>query len=145
MPHDEIANGITGRCYCGRVSLASKDAPSVVTYCHCSDCRRVTGAAAAAFAAFEDGTVTYEPSLKSVSSYPGVDSWFCPYCGSSLGARFDYLPGQIYVPIGVIDQANTLAPTMHCHAEFKLDWLHIEDKAQMVEGTGRQKLQDAVQ
>jgi len=42
-------------------------------------------------------------------------------------ARFDYLPGQFYVPIGVLDNADDLSPDMHCHAGNALPWLHIAD------------------
>ena len=64
----------------------------------------------------------------------------CPECGSPLAARFDYLPGQSYVPLGILDQAAELVPVRHCHADAKLPWLHIDDDAERVAGSARAEL-----
>ena len=40
-----------------------------------------------------------------------------------MAARFDYLPGQVYVPLGVIDQILALPPQLHCHAHARVAWL----------------------
>lgn len=82
----------------------------------------------AAFAAFDDGALRYAPGPGSpISHNNGVERWFCDACGSPLAARFAYLPGQIYVPLGVIDQAADLPPALHSHAASQLPWLHIRD------------------
>ncbi|MCV3272230.1 GFA family protein [Roseobacter sinensis] len=119
---------ITGRCYCGGITLSADSAPEVVSYCHCSDCRRVSGAPVAAFAGFRDGAVRFDPDPgPPVSHAPGVMRWFCRSCGSPLAATYDYLPGQVYVPLGLIDQAAALPPSLHSHAESRLPWLHLDD------------------
>lgn len=58
-------------------------------------------------------------------------------------ARFDYLPDQYYVPIGVLDQAEQLRPQMHCHADAALPWLHIADDLPRHGNTGRNALTGA--
>ena len=55
-------------------------------------------------------------------------------------ATFDYLPEQVYVPLGVLDQADQLAPEVHCHADKTLPWLHIEDETDRIAGSGRASL-----
>lgn len=57
----------------------------------------------------------------------GVQRWICHDCGSPLAARFDYLPGMIYVPLGILDQADQLPPDLHAHADCQLSWLHVAD------------------
>lgn len=57
----------------------------------------------------------------------GVTRWFCRNCGSALAAHYEYLPKQLYVPIGILDQAADLEPQMHCFADAKMPWLHIQD------------------
>ena len=105
----EVPGHITGRCYCGGITLSSQEAPQSVAYCHCIDCRRITGAPVAAFAAFGEKAVQASPAWPVSKSFaPGVSRWFCPDCGSPLAAAFDYLPGQLYVPLGLIDQAAEL-------------------------------------
>jgi len=61
------------------------------------------------------------------SVVPGVRRWNCDTCGSPMAATFDYLPGQVYVPLGVVDQAEELSPEIHCHFDSALSWLHLED------------------
>ncbi|MEM6661550.1 MAG: GFA family protein [Pseudomonadota bacterium] len=130
----------SGRCYCGAVVLTIHSEAETVTYCHCTDCRRLTGAPVAAFAAFPSGTVEVAPDPGRVSVTPGVRRRFCKTCGSALTAEFDYLPGQIYVPIGVLDNADDLAPRMHAHAEKCLPWLHISDDLPRAHGSARADL-----
>lgn len=142
-----IANGsalITGRCYCGAIEIRAMRAPHVITYCHCSDCRRVTGAPVAAFAAFDESAVTFTPSEgHMVDANPGVTRSFCGKCGSPLAGRYDYLPGMVYVALGVLDQAGDLAPQLHAHDSQRLQWLHIDDELERFPGTARSKLIDS--
>jgi len=139
------ANGsVTARCYCGASVLSFGADPLCVTYCHCSDCRRWTGAPLPAFAAFDETALTeMPPSGQRASHTPGVERWTCRACGSPLAARFDYLPGQIYVPLGVIDQAHGLPPQSHCHDGSRLPWLHLDDDLPRAEGSNRAALSDA--
>lgn len=132
---------LTGQCYCGAVVFNASAAPSTVSYCHCTDCRRLSGAPVAAFAAFQEGAVQFHAPLGPPVSYaPGVSRWFCASCGSQLAARYDYLPGQTYVPLGLIDQAEDFPPVMHCHADARLSWLHISDDLERHAGSGRNTL-----
>ncbi|TMV83043.1 GFA family protein [Thioclava sp. BHET1] len=119
---------ITGRCYCGAITFRSSSEPQAVAYCHCEDCRRATGAPVAAFAAFDVDAVTFKPNRgKSVSVNPGVKRYFCDNCGSSLAGTYEYLPNQIFISLGVTDQAGSLSPEVHAHEAERLPWLHIDD------------------
>ncbi|MEL7215607.1 MAG: GFA family protein, partial [Pseudomonadota bacterium] len=91
---------LTGRCYCGAVRLEASAAPRVVSYCHCADCRRWTGAPVAAFAAFSPSALTGLDLDAGRSHAPGVTRWICAACGSPLASHFVYLQDQIFVPLG---------------------------------------------
>ncbi|KIT17664.1 GFA family protein [Jannaschia aquimarina] len=130
---------MTGRCYCGASSVVATGEPEIVTYCHCADCRRVTGAPVAAFAAFRSEAVDVRAG-KPVSHSAGVARWFCRSCGSPMAACFDYLPGQVFVPVGVLDKAADLAPVLHCHSASALPWLTISDDVPREAGSGRAAL-----
>lgn len=73
----------------------------------------------------------------------GVVRTFCAVCGSPLAGRYEYLPGQIYIAVGVIDQANDLAPLLHAHEAQRLTWLHIDDDLERFATTSRSRLADA--
>lgn len=118
--------------------------PQTVTYCHCSDCRRLSGAPVAAFAAFAPDDVTFTPTKGPRQSVTkGVDRWFCRECGTSLAATYDYLPDQVYIPLGIIDQVDTLAPQSHAQTASALAWLHISDDLPRDGASARDRLQDA--
>lgn len=132
--------GRSARCYCGASTLSFNSEPLQVVYCHCDDCRRWTGAAAAALAAFDDEAVTGLGSFGPSKSFsPGVQRWNCPDCGSAMLARFEYVPGQSWVPLGVIADASDLAPQFHCFVDRKYAWLP-QDELPGAEGTGRDTL-----
>ncbi len=132
---------ITGRCYCGAISLASHARPQVVTYCHCHDCKRISGAPVAALAAFDDDQISFQPGEgKTFSVVDGVRRSFCPDCGSPIAARYDYLPGQVYVGVGLIDQADRLEPSFHAHEAHCVQWLHIDDDLERFPATSRSRL-----
>jgi hypothetical protein len=109
-------------------------------YCHCVDCRRVTGAPVTAFAAVAEGTVTLTGPVKKITAVPGVMREFCGDCGSPLTARFDYLPGHVYLPVGVMDDAEALAPRLHSHESSRLSWLHLTDDLPREKGSSRKVL-----
>lgn len=123
------------------MTVTSSNSPLVVNYCHCADCRRLSGAPVAAFAAFPEGSLQIEPGPGVPSSHtPGVVRWFCKSCGSPLAAQYDYLPSQIYVPLGLLDQAGDFPPVIHCHADAALAWLQINDSLVRQNGSGRDTL-----
>lgn len=115
-----------------------------MTYCHCDSCRRASGAPLAAYAAFHEAEVAvHGPDLPVAAPDPGVARSFCPGCGGQLLARYEYLPGQVYVALGLIDQAADLPPTMHAHAGNQLPWLHLADNSTRHEGPSRDALNAA--
>lgn len=57
-----------------------------------------------------------------------------------MTAAFDYLPGQVYVPLGILNDAATLPPALHAHADGALPWLDIRDDLPRSEGTARATL-----
>jgi len=132
---------LTGRCYCGAAELEISAPPLTVAYCHCGDCRRWTGAPVAAFSAFTEEAVHGTPPLGAAFSITaGVERWTCGTCGSPLAARFDYLPGQIYIPLGILDQAADLGPELHCHDSARLPWLHLADNLPRSDSSAREGL-----
>lgn len=140
---DDRPAAITGRCYCGATTISITQAPQTIAYCHCIDCRRVTGAPVAAFAAFDEMAVRVSPDEgQKVVANPGVMRTFCAACGSPLTGRYEYLPGQVYIALGLLDQAGDLVPQLHAHESERLPWLHIVDDLERFAGTARSGLTD---
>ncbi|MEL7090099.1 MAG: GFA family protein [Pseudomonadota bacterium] len=126
------------RCYCGKTSFEFADEPLAIAYCHCVDCRRWTGAVVSGFAAVAPRTL---PNLgPPTTEINGVRRWTCADCASPLAAAFDYLPDQIYVPLGLFDDLDRLQPQVHCHADAAPRWLHIDDTLPRHTGSARDML-----
>lgn len=103
----------------------------------------MTGGAFGTFAAFPGDAVHVTPDIHPVSHFAGVERRFCPACGSALTATFEYLPGQTYVPVGVLADADGLVPERHCHAEQALSWLEMHENLPRETGSGRNSLNKA--
>ena len=135
---------ISGQCYCGETRITAKCGPQAVALCHCVDCRRITSAPVAAFAAFAEAEISFAPDEgQDVVVSPGVRRTFCRTCGTTLTGRYDYLPGTVYVGVGLLDQADELEPELHSHDGQRLKWLHIDDTLPRFEGSARSALNDA--
>ena len=144
MPHTHAPPACTGRCYCGRTTFSASAAPKAVTYCHCDDCKRATGAPVAAFAAFDDAVITFAPDEgQAISRVAGVTRSFCRSCGSPLSGRYDYLPDTVYVPVGLFDNADAYPPEMHAHQNNQLMWLCLSDDLPKHQGSARGQLNES--
>ncbi len=97
----------------------------------------------AAFAAFAPDALEMEPNIAEIEHVPDVARRACPTCGSPLTARFGYLPGQVYVPLGIFDDASELVPSVHCHDDARLPWLHIADDLPRMGASARDRLNEA--
>lgn len=134
---------LTGRCYCAKTTLSASESAQVVAYCHCAGCRRLSGAPVAAFAAFGGGILTIVPPPQHAAQVSdGVNRWFCAGCGAAVAATYDYLPEQVYVPVGLWDQVDDLAPASHSHAASAVSWLHLSDDLPRHMASGRDALSE---
>lgn len=132
---------ILGRCYCGATEFRSSEPPTVVVYCHCSDCRRSSGAPVSVFAGFRDEATRFTPNAGHVvSPSPSVARRFCGSCGSPLSGRYDYLSGMVFVPVGLLDRPDDFPPTRHAHFGERLHWLDIDDDLERDAGSARERL-----
>ena len=119
---------MTGQCLCGAVKLRTDTAPLKVMHCHCSMCRRHSGAAFLTYALFNvkavhfagDAPVPYRSSEVATRSH-------CGKCGSPVSFIYDTEPDNIYIPAGMLDQAASLTPSEHWYADSQLPWVHLDD------------------
>lgn len=117
-----------GGCLCGRVRYRAAGAARNACFCHCSSCRRATGAPMvpwATFAAQEFSIVRGE--LAQYRSSPGVSRGFCAACGSSLTYGRDDHADEIDVTLSSLDEPAMLVPEMHVWVQDKLPWVVIAD------------------
>lgn len=84
------------------------------------------------------------PSLDAgVSHAKGVRRWFCRACGTPLAATYDYLPDQLYIPVGLFDQVNELPPQSHSHTGSRVAWVELDASLPQDTGSARDILKAA--
>lgn len=121
---------ITGHCECGRVGYEIDGEFNDLSHCHCSQCRRLHGAAFATYAGVarqEFRYVSGEASLKSYASSAGHDRVFCAECGSNIMVAIDSEPNEFYVSMGTVDGDPDCPPAYHIYAGSKAPWYEIDD------------------
>jgi len=120
----------TGSCLCGavRFEIAGELAP--IQLCHCSMCRRASGAAFASnmpVRAVDFRIVSGEASVKSYESTPGKERLFCAECGSPIISRSVAAPGIVRIRVGALDEPVDARPAFHFHVASKASWMPIAD------------------
>jgi hypothetical protein len=113
-----------------------------VSWCHCKDCRRQTGAPAVVWAGFRAGEVSFAGAPKRRRSSEQVTRAFCAECGTPISYEHEELPGEIYIHAALFDEADRLVPDRHAYVTSKLFWLHLEDRLAKFDGVTRERLRD---
>ena len=115
---------LSGRCHCGAISYEMSEETLHQALCHCTDCRRHSGAPVVAWAmvAADNLTVTGEPQVYASSEHGR--RLFCPKCGTALFYTNDAVfPGLIDVQIATLDEPEKLAPGAEIQTAERIDWM----------------------
>jgi len=117
-----------GGCLCGSVRYRAIGEPKWVAYCHCTSCRRATGAPVSAYAGFARRHFAYVAGKpRRFRSSPGVVRSFCADCGTPLTYEGERWPDEIHIHLGTLDRPARLVPEHHAFREERLPWLPLGD------------------
>ena len=118
---------LTGGCFCGRVRYEAEGAPFNQTNCHCSICRRTTGAPFVAWFSVPRSRLrlTGEP-MRFRSSGKATRS-FCPECGTQLTFELDGPGDEIDVTTCSLDEPGRVPPVDHTRTSSRLEWVKLAD------------------
>jgi hypothetical protein len=117
-----------GGCFCGLIRYEATGTPFNETTCHCSMCRRTTGAPIVTwFTMSRSGfrIIAGEP-MRFDSSNRGTRS-FCPRCGTQLTFENKHTPDEIDVTTCSLDDPDALPPKDHVYTSSKLRWVGLND------------------
>jgi len=122
---------LTGSCLCGSVRYEISGEPVWAHACHCSRCRKSSGAAFAPNLFFRREAFRFVAGEDLVRSYqvPEAERFthrFCETCGSTL--PFDNSAADLTgVPMGTLDDDPQFALRAHIFTDSKAPWHSIED------------------
>jgi len=120
-----IKKVLTGQCLCGLITCTATGDPASTVNCHCSDCRRATGAVF--------GTVLYfqKEKVQIIGAFSGYDHvsdrgtivrrMFCPSCGSQMFARASVWPDLLGIRAGCIRQTERIVPQRNVFVSRKIE------------------------
>ena len=117
---------LTGGCHCGAVRYVIADgaSPHHVAACHCSDCRRASGAPLVSWALFDRGVVTISGETTAYRSSDHAERLFCPRCGTGLFYVNDAVfPGQIDIQSATLDSPDDLPAQAQIQTAERIGWV----------------------
>lgn len=125
---------LRGSCLCGDCTYEVDDSFVYAFICHCSQCRRATGAASKPFAGIATEALRLN-APERLLRYGDDDTYDgrCSRCGSLL---FSLVREQRYVHItlGTLLDSPTIRPSAHIFAGSKADWDIICDDLPAFDG-----------
>ena len=123
-----MTSHLVGKCLCGTVEYSVADEFRYALICHCSQCRRATGAANKPFAGIERNKVTLTSGQASLLRYGDEVNHDirCGKCGSFLYSVVR--DGQyVHVALGSLVDSPTIRPSAHIFVGSKAEWETISD------------------
>lgn len=123
---------LRGGCNCGAVRYEIASKPLAVIACHCTSCRRQSGAAFSVNLVVRADTMTVEGELASwldpdTESGAPIQRQFCGTCGSPIRSVPTAAPKMIALKVGTLDAPEAFAPVMHIWTRSALPWATIPD------------------
>lgn len=119
---------LQGGCFCGRIRYEVAGRPFDETNCHCSMCRRTTGAPFVAwfsvrqseFRLLQGHPSRFRSSRKATRS-------FCSHCGTQIAFQADDHPDEIDITTCSLDHPETVPSRDHVHTSGKVQWIELTD------------------
>ena len=117
-----------GGCACGAVRYRLDAEPYDAGYCHCTVCRRSTGAPVVAYATVPlDAFVVTAGTPRRRRSSDFGERGFCGDCGTHLTMHVDHQPDTIDFTIPSLDAPDAVAPGYHIFAGERIAWFETAD------------------
>jgi hypothetical protein len=118
----------TGGCLCGTIRYEARARPLRGVICHCSMCRKHSGAPALAFVHFPRGAFRWlgeEPKKYRSSSF--AERGFCVVCGSTLSMHEEVIADRVQITVGSLDDPSRIKIDDHVWTKEQISWFHIAD------------------
>jgi hypothetical protein len=124
-----LAAAREGGCLCGAVRYRASGDPITVVYCHCTSCRRASGAPVVAWAMWPLDQFEWTRGKPAANaSSQGVERCFCGRCGTPISYTAEYMPGLVDVTVASLDDPGALEPQLHIWDSERVRWLELADR-----------------
>jgi hypothetical protein len=128
---------IQGSCLCGGMRFEIDEEEILfINNCHCSWCRKVTGAAYGTFIQIPGAHFRWISGADLLSTYessPGNHRAFCKTCGSRAPQSQNWAQ-HVTVPAGLLDGDPLARPVVNIYTGSKAPWHDIREEIPSFEG-----------
>ncbi len=117
--------GLAGGCHCGAVRYEVQGEPKHAALCHCSDCRKSSGAPMVAWAAYSEGDFKVTKGEAKTHNSSGVSMRsFCGECGTGLYfTNAENLPGIVDIQSATLDDPDAVKMQVHIQIADRIGWM----------------------
>lgn len=115
---------LNGGCLCGAIRYRTDGEPFHLSICHCSLCRRASGAPFVAWFSVPRANLAVASGSPSwFRSSAWGERGFCQRCGTALFYRSGELIEEIDITIASLDDPELLAPRDQLYAADRIRWI----------------------
>ena len=126
---------VTASCLCGDVAWEADGPFAYMHHCHCSRCRKSSGAAFGTYVSVPVATFRFTrgaDGLRRYASSPSLVRTFCGRCGSSTPDGEPSAPegpfaDRTFIQAGPLEGEMTASPAAHIFVGSKAPWYTIAD------------------
>jgi hypothetical protein len=118
---------LKGGCFCSFVRYVADATPFHEANCHCSVCRRTSGAPYVTWFSVPLRAFRWtsgEPSSFASSNH-GTRT-FCPRCGTPLTFSSRHFSEEIDITVASLDEPSEVPPKADIHVGTKLPWVVLD-------------------
>jgi hypothetical protein len=128
---------IRGSCLCGAVAYEVTEPFAHFLYCHCTRCRKATGAAHAANAVVKPEAFRWTRGEADVARFdlPTARSFataFCRHCGSPM-PHLTRSKTRVIIPAGTFDGEPAAGPSVHAYWRSRAGWYNDDPTLRKVD------------
>ena len=115
---------LTGGCHCGAIRYEVEGEPVYHALCHCTDCRRQTGAPVVSWALFRNDALKISGTPKVYASSENARRHFCDQCGTSLFYTNEVIfPGLTDICSATLENPDALKLGIHVQTAERIGWM----------------------
>lgn len=119
---------IKGSCLCGKIHFTVRDNFKKFFFCHCRQCRKISGSAHAANLFATPSDLIFIKGEESTIRYQYPERFFTKVFCSTCGTGVPYISGNgtlLIVPAGTLDEEPTKVPDAQIFCEEQTQWHRI--------------------
>ena len=125
---------LTGGCFCGQVRYLITAPAGYTHHCHCSNCRRIHGAAFVTYSMFPRASFRWESGVDDLGAFStsrGVSRRFCRNCGTHVAGEMEAFPNVISISTATLDNCEWPGSPpddlRHGWVSSQAPWLQLND------------------